>query len=179
MLSERFERLLWASRSMLMSDVWTIGESAKELEEALDFATEGLCEQCRGTGNRRAGCFLCGRNDLHHYVIARTDVPTGVMAAQIVHAAGESSDRVPSGVCAVCLAAHSELELEDLEAKLIELEIAHTSIREPDAPWNGALMAIGLEPVIRDRHPKLRRALARFKLIGENKWLKTSTSENS
>lgn len=168
MLSERFERLLWASRSMLMSDVWTIGESARELEEALDFATEGLCEQCRGTGNRRSGCFLCGRNDLHHYVIARTDVPTGVMAAQIVHAAGESSDRVPSGVHAVCLSAHSELELLKLEDLLTELGVSHAAIREPDAPWNGALMAIGIEPVIRDQNPKLRRALARFKLIGEN-----------
>lgn len=168
MIAERLERLIWAARGMLSSDVWTIGEGAQELEEALDFATEGLCEQCRGTGNRRAGCFLCGRNDLHHYVIARTDVPTGVMAAQIVHAAGESSDRVPSGVHAVCLSAHSEMELEELEAKLLELGVSHTSIREPDEPWNGTLMAIGLEPVIRDQNPKLRRALARFKLIGDN-----------
>jgi hypothetical protein len=34
-----------------------------------------------------------------------------------------------------------------LEEKLRRLSIPHRAIREPDAPWNGALMAIGIEPV--------------------------------
>lgn len=100
---------------------------------------------------------------LHHYVIVRRDLPLGVIAAQVIHAAGESSDRVPSGTYAVALAARDEPHLETLEKKLIRLDIPHKAIREPDR--QDELMAIGIEPV-RDRRA-LRRVVQKLPLLGE------------
>lgn len=102
---------------------------------------------------------------LHHYVIVRDDLPRGVLAAQLIHAAGESSDRVPSGTHAVCLAVKDELELLELERRLCERDVPHTAIREPDAPWHGALMAIGIEPMARTQ--PMRRIFARLSLLKE------------
>ena len=82
-----------------------------------------------------------------HYCIIRGDLPVGVFAAQLIHAAGESANGVEPGTYAVALAARDESHLGFLEAKLRRLSIPHHSVREPDAPWFGALMAIGLEPV--------------------------------
>ena len=88
---------------------------------------------------------------LTHYCLIRRDLPRGVLAAQLIHAAGESAPGdLPSGTIAVALAARDEAHLLELEAQLRQLGIAHRAIREPDAPWCGALMAIGIEPV-RDR----------------------------
>lgn len=71
----------------------------------------------------------------------------GVMAAQIIHAAGESSPgNIPKGTFAVALAAESEIHLAAIERQLITKNIDHVAIREPDAPWDGALMAIGIAP---------------------------------
>lgn len=104
---------------------------------------------------------------LHHFVIVRDDLPRGVLAAQVIHAAGESTDGpVPSGTHAVALAAPSEEALERIEQRLIEHDVPHTSIREPDAPWNGALMAIGIRPMPQS-NPNLRRAVKRLPLLKE------------
>lgn len=85
---------------------------------------------------------------LTHYCILRRDLPTGAQAAQLVHAAGESSPGdLPPNTHAVVLAAKSEEHLAFLESKLRRFSIPHAAIREPDAPYNGALMAIGIEPV--------------------------------
>lgn len=100
---------------------------------------------------------------MRHYVIVRRDLPLGVLAAQVVHAAGESSDRVPSGTHAVVLAVPDEHALARTASKLAEAEIPHVLIAEPDAPWSGALMAIGLEPTTHN----LRSVLGRLPLLGE------------
>jgi len=86
---------------------------------------------------------------LTHYCLVRQDLPLGDLAAQLIHAAGESSGPgdLPDGTFAVALAAKSHAHLEHLERKLVRLAIPHHSIREPDAPWNGELMAIGILPV--------------------------------
>jgi hypothetical protein len=85
------------------------------------------------------------------------------MAAQIIHAAGESSNgEIPQGTYAIALAAKDELHLNKIEKKLLKLEIPHVAIREPDAPWNGALMAIGLYPAPRET---VRKGVARLQLI--------------
>lgn len=85
---------------------------------------------------------------LTHYVIVREDLPRGVLAAQLIHAAGESSPgNLPTHTCAVALAARDEAHLEDLERGLLDRDIPHRAIREPDAPWDNALLAIGIEPV--------------------------------
>jgi hypothetical protein len=61
------------------------------------------------------------------------------------------------------LAAKNEDHLERLEAKLRRFSIPHAAIREPDAPWNGALMAIGIEPVA-DRNT-LKKVTSSLKLL--------------
>jgi hypothetical protein len=63
----------------------------------------------------------------------------------------------------VALAARCELHLARIERHLQRLGIDHRAIREPDPPWNGALMAIGLTPV--DDRTTLRRALRRLSLL--------------
>lgn len=96
----------------------------------------------------------------------RRDLPLGVIAAQLIHAAGESSPgNLPTGTRAVALAVDDESSLERIEARLIQKEIPHIAIREPDLPWNGAIMAIGLHPVI-DRKP-IRKVLGRLPLLKE------------
>jgi len=102
------------------------------------------CKQLGRTGSRPAG-----RAPLTHYCLVRQDLPLGALAAQLIHAAGESSGPgdLPDGTFAVALAAKSHAHLEHLERKLVRLAIPHHSIREPDAPWNGELMAIGILPV--------------------------------
>jgi peptidyl-tRNA hydrolase len=85
---------------------------------------------------------------LTHYCVIRQDLPRGVLAAQLIHAAGESSRGIlPPHTFAVALAAKDEAHLESLEQALRRLDIPHRAIREPDPPWNGALMAIGIVPV--------------------------------
>ncbi len=70
------------------------------------------------------------------------------MAAQIVHAAGESSPgNLPPHTNAVVLAVADEGELLAVARRLVEAGIAHVAVREPDPPYGGALTAIGLAPV--------------------------------
>lgn len=76
----------------------------------------------------------------YHYCIVRRDLPLGVLAAQLVHS------RVEHGTHAVVLAAKNELHLSQIEDSLRLFSIPHVAIREPDAPYFGALMAIGIAP---------------------------------
>jgi len=141
---------------------------------------------------------------LWHICIVRRDLPRGVLAAQLIHAAGESSlGRIPHGArkegaeprralersdrgygarkegaeprralersdrgyCthAVALAARDEQQLEAVARRLAYERIEHVTIREPDPPWCGALMAIGLVPVPRQTKPL--EALRRLELL--------------
>jgi hypothetical protein len=81
-----------------------------------------------------------------HYCIVRADLPRGVLAAQLIHAAGESGPAEP-GTYAVALAASNERQLANIELRLQFEGTPHRSIREPDPPWCGALMAIGVPPL--------------------------------
>lgn len=102
---------------------------------------------------------------LTHYVVVRADLPIGFMAAQIVHATGESvTGRVHPNTNAVVLVARDEAALSLLERQVTDAQIAHVAVREPDAPWNGALTAIGFEPIA-DRK-LLRPFLGKFPLLG-------------
>ena len=101
---------------------------------------------------------------LHHYIVIRADLPRGVQIAQTIHAAGESvREPVPPTTHAVALEAATEADLLDLERKLQDLGIEHVAIREPDAPYNNQLMAIGVKPQVRGK--TLRRAMGRFALV--------------
>lgn len=87
---------------------------------------------------------------MYHYVIVRADLPLGVQLAQTIHAAGESSPgSLPPHTHAIALHAATEAELIELEMRLGENGFKFNSIREPDEPWNGQLMAIGIEPQLR------------------------------
>ena len=81
-----------------------------------------------------------------------------------MHAAGDSSPgRLPSGTRAVVLACDGEPALALVEERLRVAGLAHVAIREPDAPWSGALMAIGLHPTV--ERAAVRRALGRLPLL--------------
>lgn len=60
------------------------------------------------------------------------------------------------------LAAPGEEELMQVGASLIRAGIPFVPIFEPDAPWDGALMAIGVCP---GRKEALRRHLSRLPLL--------------
>jgi hypothetical protein len=97
--------------------------------------------------------------------VVRKDLPLGFLAANIVHAAGESSPgNLPSGTFAVVLAVENETTLRLLERQLSHAGVPHVAITEPDAPWNGAMTAIGIAPVS-DRSA-LKRFLSKYPLLG-------------
>lgn len=93
----------------------------------------------------------------------RSDLARGIQAAQIVHAAGESSPgNLPCGTHAVVLAVPGEAELEATATRLTQAGIKFVRIEEPDAPHNGALMAIGVVP---GRKEVLKRAMSSLPLL--------------
>lgn len=98
-----------------------------------------------------------------HYCITRSDLPHGIQAAQLIHAAGESSPgKLSTGTYAFALVVKDELELRELALKLFMAGIPHKMILEPDAPWNGQMMAIGVCPGPRK---KLKKYFSNLKLL--------------
>jgi peptidyl-tRNA hydrolase len=96
----------------------------------------------------------------------RQDLPLGFLAAQVTHAAGESSPGgLKPGTNAVVLAVRSEAELAALDRRLAQEGVEHVTICEPDPPWNGALTALGLPPTA-DRG-RLRPFLSSLPLLGK------------
>jgi peptidyl-tRNA hydrolase PTH2 len=75
-----------------------------------------------------------------------------VTAAQLTHAAGESSTgSLPPNTFAVVLQVPDEAALLAVHARLVAAAIPCHLIREPDAPWNGQAMALGVAPLPRAR----------------------------
>lgn len=99
-------------------------------------------------------------------MILREGLPPGIALAMVAHAAGESSRMAtsldPDAHAAVLEAGGPELLA--LEAQLRGAGVAHAAIREPDEPYCGELLAIGVAP--QQRGP-LRRFLSRFRLAGK------------
>ena len=97
--------------------------------------------------------------DLTHYIFVRSDLPLGVLAAMVTHAAGESGALYQDpengrfrGATAVVLEAKDEAALDKIEAMLFEANIQAVSIRESEpSPYAGQLMAIGVVPMDRAR----------------------------
>lgn len=93
----------------------------------------------------------------------RRDIPFGAQAAQLIHAAGESSPgNLPKTTYAIALTCRDEAELHELAIKLDAAGVTFKLIHEPDAPFLGQLMAIGIVP---DRKSKLRRLLSNLPLL--------------
>lgn len=66
----------------------------------------------------------------------------------IVHATGQSvMCPVEPGTCAVVLQVPNVLELLKISNKLRRNGIEHFLFEEPDPPWNGEAMSIGLPPM--------------------------------
>lgn len=98
-----------------------------------------------------------------HYCIVRADLPHGIQAAQLIHAAGESSPgNLPPHTHAIALTCKDERELEDLSFRLFQAGIKHHRILESDAPWTGQLMALGIPPAPRSL---LKPLLSRYPLL--------------
>lgn len=112
-------------------------------------------------------CFIAlNQAPLTHYVIVRQDLPLGFLAAQVVHAAGESAcGPVPVGTHAVVLAVRDELELRQVASRLASKCVKHAMILEVDAPYAGQATAIGISPLM-DRSV-VRDVVRRLKLLGK------------
>ena len=83
----------------------------------------------------------------------------------LVHAAGESSpgtSNLPDGTFAIVLGVPDEAALLGEEARLRAAGAALVAIREPDAPFFGALMALGLRP---GRKEVLRKLVSSLPLL--------------
>jgi hypothetical protein len=99
-------------------------------------------------------------------VIVRADVPPGVQLAQTIHAAGWSAQLPGASAAAppttaIALAAPPG-ELVAIARRLAEAGVPHVLVHEPDEPWRGAPMAIGVVPISRAR---VRRLLAHLPLV--------------
>lgn len=82
------------------------------------------------------------------------------MVAQTIHAAGESvREPVPNNTYAVALAARDEAELVALHERLVAAAIPCVLIREPDSPWNGQAMSLGISPCDRTHVRKFLSSL--------------------
>jgi hypothetical protein len=95
--------------------------------------------------------------------VVRKDLPRGILEAMVCHAAGESSPgNLPAGTYAIVLSAPDEAALTREADRLEARGVRMVRITEPDAPWNGQLMALGLEPA---RKEALRRHLSCLPLL--------------
>ncbi len=124
------------------------------------------------------------KNSLIHYIVVRRDLPLGTIAAQVTHAAGESfawgvsivktlepQVLVEAGpVTAVVLEARNRQHLVAIKHRLKKAKVPFLSINEPDAPYNGQLMALGIIPGFKD---DLKPHFLSMKLLRDNHETKT------
>lgn len=96
-------------------------------------------------------------------MVVRADLPRGIQAANLVHAAGESSPGdLAEGTNAVVLTTPDEASLYTLACRLEHQGVRFVRIVEPDPPHCGALMAVGLWPVPRE---EVKRHLSSLPLL--------------
>lgn len=85
----------------------------------------------------------------------------GIAAAQSAHAAcGSMTGPENPETHRVILSADSSAALEAIASELAVAGLHHVVIREPDEPYNGTAVAVGVEPMDR---AKVRGLLANFK----------------
>ena len=93
-----------------------------------------------------------------HYILVRRDLPFGTTLAMVAHAGQLGGFYSTVAVLGV----RNERQLEKWCLKLADLDVLHEDIQEPDAPWNGALMAISVGPGYRDELSPHFRDLAPY-----------------
>jgi hypothetical protein len=96
------------------------------------------------------------------YIVVRRDLPIGVLAAQVAHAAG-SYGKHPPEAHVVVLAVDGEPALRRAAERLQAAGVGHTPIHEPDEPWGGQMMAVGCS-LVTDRTP-VRKAVSELPLL--------------
>lgn len=117
-----------------------------------------------GTCPARIDARPAADDPLTHYIVVRSDLEAGVAAAQIAHAAGESSPgNLPAETFAVVLAAPDEVVIRQVAERLLAAGQVPVLIFESDPPWSGQLMAIGLPPAPRSRMRKLLSSLPLYR----------------
>ena len=95
--------------------------------------------------------------------MVRSDLPRGLQAANIIHAAGESSPgNLAHGTHAVCLTVPNEAALVEVADRLGAAGVPFVSIIESDAPYTDSLMAIGCVPAGKE---VLKRCLSALPLL--------------
>lgn len=89
----------------------------------------------------------------------------GVAAVQAAHAAGESAFDGPvrGDTHVVALVADKSDDLEALAGRLAGAGLRYVLIREPDEPYNGAAVALGIEPT--EDRDRVRPHVASFKVF--------------
>jgi hypothetical protein len=95
----------------------------------------------------------------------RDDLPRGVLAVNILHAAGESAaGRVDCRTNGVVLSAKNEIELKVFAERCEAKGLRVTPIQETEGPFEGQLMALGIHP---DDGREARRWLSSVPLLRE------------
>jgi peptidyl-tRNA hydrolase len=107
---------------------------------------------------------------LCHYIIVRRDLPLGVLAAMITHAAGESAalysdpeDGRFRHAIAVVLEVKTEEDLLEANEYLFSNNIQRVLVKESGGPYDGQYMAIGLVPL--ERNERVRGLLDSFQTL--------------
>lgn len=96
------------------------------------------------------------------YIVVRQDLPRGVIAAQVAHAAGAGSGRHPPNTYVVVLSVPTETHLRNVYRELENRDIPATLVEESDLPYEGQATAIGID-LIRDR-TELRKVVSNLPL---------------
>jgi peptidyl-tRNA hydrolase len=95
-------------------------------------------------------------------VVVREDLPIGVLAAHVAHAAGESGP-APPGSIAVVLGVPNEAELLAIAERLEARGVPHVLIHEDAGPFQNQATAIGIHPT-HDRKT-VGKALSSLRLV--------------
>lgn len=107
--------------------------------------------------------------NIAHYIFVRRDLPLGVIAAMVTHAAGESAPLYQDenghfrGATAVVLEAKDEAHLHKISEYLWYHDLDKVEIYESSEPYANQLMAIGLVPL--ERTDQVRELLGEFQTL--------------
>lgn len=100
-----------------------------------------------------------------HYCIVRTDVMVGLASANLLHAAGESSDgTLTPGTYAVALGVPNESALIRLATNLEAAGVQIYRIVESEGLYAGQLMAIGIKPGLKSERGRYLSTLPLLRL---------------
>jgi hypothetical protein len=131
-----------------------------QLDFSLQLATMSACPRPIST----VLAFESTEEHKTHYCIVRRDLSPGLQAANLIHAAGESSPgNLPSGTYAVALTVANEPELRAMHERLLEAAIPCRAIIETEGRYADQIMVIGVEPMAREVPRRLLSSLPLLK----------------